>query len=378
MTVTNQSLVAINAQLMSGSASYRSAGISTYLSNLLSHLHPDAAIRYHVFMGHGAITDTISLPITHTKFATGSPLRRIAWEQSLLPLLVKRLHADILHAPAFVGPLFSPCPQIITVHDLSFIRYPHFFRRNNRVYLTLMTGFSCRRAAAVIAVSKFTASEVNRLLRVPQEKIYSVYHGVNPRFQPLAKQVVENFRERLGLPKRFILFLGTLEPRKNLIQLVRAYAQLSDKSIHLILAGAQGWFYEELYAEVETLGLKEFVHFPGYVNGEDQVLWYNAAEVFAYLSTYEGFGLPVLEALACGIPTLTSTNSSLPEAAGDSALKVGCDNQNDIVEKLHLLLTDNALRERLRQSGLAHARRFTWEATAENTCRVYSHVLNNH
>ncbi len=377
MTVKNQSLVVINAQLMSGSASYRSAGISTYLTNLLPNLKQDPTLGYHVLMGQGALPKTITLPVTRARFSAHQPLRRIVWEQSMLPVWLKRLHADVLHAPAFVGPIISPCPQVITVHDLSFIRYPHFFRRHNRVYLTLMTGFSCRRAKAVIAVSKFTASEVNRLLRVSQDKIYPVYHGVDPRFRPLPKQPVEDFRGRMGLPKRFILFLGTLEPRKNLIQLVRAYARLHDKSTHLVLAGAQGWFYDELYAVVEALALKDYVHFPGYIKGEDQVLWYNAATVFAYLSIYEGFGLPVLEALACGIPTLTSTSSSLPEAGGDGALKAVCDDTQDIVDKMHLLLSDSELRDRLRQNGLAHAKRFTWQATARNTRSVYTKVLSN-
>ncbi len=376
MTKTHQSLVAINAQLLSGGASYRSAGISTYLSNLLAHLKPDSTLSYRVFTGQEALSGTITLPVTLTKFATDHPLQRIAWEQCILPLRLKRLKADILHAPAFVGPLISACPQIVTVHDLSFLRFPHFFRRNNRVYLTLMTGISCRRAAAVIAVSKFTASEVNRLLHVPEDRIVTVYHGVDPRFQPLPRQMVEDFRERMDLPKRFILFLGTLEPRKNLVQLIRAYAQLKDKSIHLILAGAQGWLYKELYEIVESLAMQNYVHFTGYVRGEDQVLWYNAADVFAYLSKYEGFGLPVLEALACGIPTLTAANSSLPEAAGDGALQVAGDELSEVVEKLHQLLTDEALRESLRQKGLAHAGQFTWEATAENTRRVYAQVLN--
>ena len=376
-TLANKSLVVINAQLMSGSATYRSAGISTYLTNLLSHLHPDPNLAYRVFVGPNALTDTVNLPITRTRFPTEHPLRRIVWEQSVLPIWLGRLSADLIHAPAFVGPIVSSCPQVITVHDLSFLRYPSFFKRHNRVYLTLMTGFSCRRARAVIAVSHFTASEVSGLLRVPQERIHTVYHGVDPRFRPLPQHEIEVFRQRLELPKRFILFLGTLEPRKNLKQLVRAYAKLKDKNTHLVLAGAQGWFYKEVYEVVENLALQDFVHVPGYINGEEQVLWYNAATVFAYLSKYEGFGLPVLEALACGTPTLTSTSSSLPEAAGDAALQVQCDDEEAIVEKLNMLLTDDDLRQRLRYTGRKHAQNFTWQATAENTANIFSKVIDD-
>jgi glycosyltransferase involved in cell wall biosynthesis len=182
----------------------------------------------------------------------------------------------------------------------------------------------------------------------------------------------------MGLPKRFILFLGTLEPRKNLKLLVRAFAKLRDTGIHLVLAGAQGWFYKDLYEIVESLALQDFVHFPGYIRGEDQVLWYNAALAFAYLSIYEGFGLPVLEALACGIPTLTSTSASLPEAAGDGALQAVCDDEADVVEKLHLLLTDDELRQRLQHNGLVHAKKFTWQTTAKTTARIYNGLLKDH
>jgi glycosyltransferase involved in cell wall biosynthesis len=373
--LADPSRVVINAQLLSGSATYRSAGISTYINYLLSHLSLESHLDYHVFVGHNVSMDAVKLPFTRTKYATQHPLQRIIWEQTVLPVWLKYLHADLLHAPAFIGPVLSSCPQIITVHDLSFIRFPHFFKKQNRVYLKLLTGVSCRRAKAVIAVSHFTASEVHNLLRVPQNKIHTIYHGVDPRFQPLPEQDVTEFRIQMGLPERFILFLGTLEPRKNLKQLIRAYAMLRDKSVHLVLAGAQGWFYKELYELVDSLSMQNFVHFTGYIKGEHQVLWYNAAEVFAYLSTYEGFGLPVLEALACGIPTITSTSASLPEAGGDGALRVDPDNEEDIIEKLSILLKNDEIRKHLQQIGLEHAKKFSWQRTANATSRLYKAVL---
>ncbi|MEA3398013.1 MAG: glycosyltransferase family 1 protein [Chloroflexota bacterium] len=177
------------------------------------------------------------------------------------------------------------------------------------------------------------------------------------------------------MPERFILHLGTLEPRKNVATLVRAFAQLHAPDVHLVLAGGKGWLYAEIFAEVARLGLQGRVHFPGYVPAETQALWYNAAEVFAYLSHYEGFGLPVLEALACGTPTLTGNATALPEAAGDGALTVATDDVPAVVEGLHRLLTDTALRERLRQQGLAHAAHFTWDKTARQTVGLYRHIL---
>ena len=180
----------------------------------------------------------------------------------------------------------------------------------------MMTGISCRKAAAVIAVSDFTARETATLLGVSPSRIHTVYHGVTPSFCPLPQEDIVRFREDMGLPERFILHVGTLEPRKNLLRLVRAFARLHLPDVHLILAGGHGWLYDELFAEVERLDLVQRVHFPGYVDAAMLTLWYNAAEVFAYVSNYEGFGLPVLEALACGVPTLTANSSSLPEAAG--------------------------------------------------------------
>jgi glycosyltransferase involved in cell wall biosynthesis len=378
MDADNQRLVAFNAHLLSAGDSYRSAGIATYVANLLQHLaRTENDLEYWALLGDKRVpAEDFDLPIIFSRIPTGRPAVRIFWEQSVLPWVLRRMDADLLHAPAFVGPLLSPCPQVITVHDLSFLRYPEFFRRGNRLYLQTMTGIACRRATAVIAVSNFTASEVRTLLRVPAARVHTIYHGVDPRFRPLPQKEVAAFRRAMQLPERFLLYLGTLEPRKNLPQLVRAFARLRDPDLHLVLAGGRGWLYEEVFAEVERLGLGARVHFPGYVAAEAQALWYNAAEAFAYISRYEGFGLPVLEALACGVPTLTAAKTSLPEAGGDGALMVAPDDEEAIAEGLHRLLTDAALRTELRQRGLAHAARFSWPETARQTAALYRRVLD--
>lgn len=370
-------LVVFNAHLLGGNASYRSAGISVYIANLLRCFgarRPD--VRFQVLAGSAPLPEGASLPVLRSRMQTERPWQRIAWEQSVLPVLLRRLRADLLHAPAFVGPLLSSVPQVITVHDLSFLRYPAFFRPGNRLYLSTFTGMACRRADAVIAVSEFTAREVVELLGVPRERVVPIYHGVAPRFRPLPAAAVADFRRAHGLPDRFVLFMGTLEPRKNLIRLVRAFARLGLPELHLIIAGAQGWYYHDIFAEVERLQLADRVHFPGFVAVDDQALWYNAACAFAYVSIYEGFGMPVLEALACGTPTLTSNTSSLPEAGGDAVLTCPPDDEEAMADALHRLVSDVALQEALRVQGLGHAGAFSWEATARQTIEVYQRIIH--
>ncbi len=376
METNTYPLVAINAHLLAGDASYRSAGIAAYIAQLLRYLpSAEATLRYTVFLGQGQLPEGVSLSVQRSAWPTRNPYARILWEQLALPWALRRADVALLHAPAFVGPLLSFCPQVITVHDLSFLRYPALFKRGNRYYLSLFTRLACRRAAAVIAVSAFTAREVTALLGVPPARVYVVHHGVEPRFRPLPEEMAAHFRAEQGLPERFILHLGTLEPRKNLIALVQAFALLPDPEVHLVLAGGKGWFYEDIFAEVARLGLQARVHFPGYVPAEMQELWYNAAHIFAYVSHYEGFGLPVLEALACGVPTLIGDAPALTEVAGDAALVAERTEPAAIAAGLQRLLDAPDLRAALRARGLARAAAFTWEATAQQTAAVYRQVL---
>ncbi len=372
--------VAINAHLLSGDPSYRSAGVHQYIAHLLTHL-PQAGCRVTAFVGPRRagvppVAAAENLSCWPTRWPTHRPAARVLWEQLAQGRALRALGADLAHGPVFVGPLAAPCPVVVTVHDLSFLRYPYLFRPANRLYLRLFTRLSLRRARRVIAVSAHAAEETTRLLGVPREKIRVVYHGVDPVFRPLGGEEVAVFRARRGLPNRFVLFVGTLEPRKNLVRLIEAFARSgADEGTALVLAGARGWYDEEIFATVERLGLSSRVHFPGYVPNDELPLWYNAADLFAYPSLYEGFGLPVLEAQACGTPVLTSAASALPEAAGDGALLVDPTDVEAIADGLHRLLTDEPLREGLRQRGLEHAARFSWPRTAAETVAVYQEAI---
>ncbi len=376
--------VVINAQLLSGRAGYRSAGVHHYIYHLVRCLgRSDDGLRYTVLLGKDALAPETALTIRRSRWPTDRASGRVSWEQLIQPWVLRQVEADVVHGPVFVGPLFAPCPLVVTIHDLSFIRFPSLFRPPNRLYLTVLTRLSVRRARRIIAVSAHTAAETVCLLGVPSERVDVVYHGVDPVFHPLPAGEVADFRHRRGLPERFVLFVGTLEPRKNLVRLVEAFAHVRGRAsgdvpyeeIKLVLVGGKGWLYDELFARIEDLGLGDGVIFPGYVENEELPLWYNAATVVAYPSLYEGFGLPVLEAQACGTPVLTSNASSLPEAAGDAALMVDPCDVKALATGLERLLSDDSLRERLRERGLVHSRQFSWPHTARETAGVYRRAL---
>jgi glycosyltransferase involved in cell wall biosynthesis len=376
VTAGDGSHVAIDAHLLSGQAGYRSAGVHQYIYHLLRHLgQADDRLRYTVLLGEGVLLPDFALTSLQSRWSTSRAAVRVAWEQLVQPWVLHRIGADLVHGPVFVGPLLAHCPVIVTIHDLSFIRFPDLFRPVNRLYLTVLTRLSARCARRLIAVSAHAAAESTRLLGVPRERVDVVYHGVDPVFRPLPADEIAAFRRRRGLPERFVLFVGTLEPRKNLVRLVEAFARIRDSRVGLVLAGGKGWLYDDLFARVEALGLDEEIVFPGYVMNDELPLWYNAATVFGYPSVYEGFGLPVLEAQACGTPVLTSNISSLPEAAGDGALMVDPYDVEALAAELDRLLKDERLRYELRERGLAHARQFSWPHTARETACVYRRAM---
>ena len=372
--------VGLNAHLLSLTQTYRGAGINGYIYQLLRRLpETDAGalpLCYRAFLHDRAFEAPTGLAVQYSRWDTRRPLQRIAWEQTRLAALSSSL--DLLHGLAFAAPLAARCPTVITVHDLSFLRFPEAFHRVNRAYLTLFTKLSTRRAMRVIAVSESTRRDVIALCGVPGERVITIPNGVDEAFHPADAAEVAEFRRNRRLPERFILYLGTLEPRKNLETLIDAYAGLraDGKTVpKLVIAGGKGWFFETIFARVAELGLTDEVFFPGYLPGAELPWWYRSAELFAYPSRFEGFGLPVLEAMACGTPVITTTSSSLPEVAGDAALLVDPDDTTALTDALRRLLTDSQLREGLRAAGLRQAARFSWTRTATQTAQVYRDLL---
>lgn len=370
--------VGLNAHLLSLDENYRGAGINWYIYHMLHHL-PDAdpELRYTAFLYEPRFSPRQGMRVVRSSWATTTPARRIVWEQLVAPWMLSRERVDLMHAMAFVAPFFSPCPTVVTVMDLSFMLFPDAFTPSKRTYLRWMTRLSVRRASQVIAISASTRQDVIACLQVPEQRVQVIYCGVEDRFRPLPAAVVEAFRRQKGLPERFILFLGTIEPRKNIPHLIAAFARLCAAApqemagIHLVLAGGKGWLAEEVFARGADLGMADRIHFVGYVPEDEKPLWYNAALCFCYPSLYEGFGLPPLEAMACGTPVIVSDASSLPEVVGNAGLIVPSHDTDALGEALHSLIGDANCRADLSRRGQERARLFSWARAAQETVDLY-------
>ncbi|MGB9631880.1 MAG: glycosyltransferase family 4 protein [Chloroflexaceae bacterium] len=369
--------IAINAHLLAHTRSFRRAGISHYVEQVLSQLGQiDRSNRYSVYTTRGLDQRALGLPdnfrVIPSRFPTINPRVRIPWEQLLAPLLLRRSGADLFHGVHSVVPVSCPVPSVVTVHDLAFIRFPQTFRAYNRIYLDVATRLSVQRAARILVVSEHTRREVIGLLGVAPERVVVTPNAVREHFRPPDPAVLGAFRARKGLPERFVLYVGTLEPRKNLTTLLEAYAEVAkQQAAPLLVGGGKGWLYDAVFQRLEALGLRERVRFVGYLDEEELPLWYAAATVFVFPSIYEGFGMPPLEAMACGTPVVASNTSSLPEVVGDAGLTVSPYDPAALAAAISRVLDDADLRQELRERGLRQARAFSWRVTAERTLAAY-------
>lgn len=374
--------IALNAQLLSLSPGYRSAGIARYIFHLLCALSlTSPEFELHAFTRETQAFASFNGIEPHlTRLPTGSPTNRILWEQVAFPYQLGRNHFDLSHSMAYVSPLLSLTPDVVTVYDLSFVLFPGYFRPLNRIYLKWGTRLSTRRAKRVIAISESTKADLVRLFALPSGKIDVVPPGVQPSFFPNGDgNSLERFKRTKKLPDHFILFVGTLEPRKGLTTLIRAFANA--KSRHhlphkLVLVGGHGWKEDEIARAIEANRVDQDVILAGYAPAEELPYWYRAADAFVYPSQYEGFGMPLLEAMASGTPVITGNVSSLPEAVGNAGLLVDPNDARELEEALARIVTDNGLRDELIFKGRERARSFTWARTAEATANVYRRALS--
>lgn len=369
--------IAINAHLLAHTRTFRRAGVSHYIEQILLNLgHLDAHNRYTVYTTRGLTGDDLRLPanfaVRPSRLPTINPRVRIPWEQALAPLLLRQSGASLYHGMLNVVPVACPVPSVVTVHDLAFIRFPHTFRSYNRTYLDFATRTTTKRAARVLAVSEHTRREVIGLLGIPPERVIVTHNAAREHFRPPDAAALAAFRQQHGLPEQFILYVGTMEPRKNLLALLNAYSLLlRDTSVPLIIGGGRGWLYQPVLERLAQPDLHGRVQQVGYIAEEALPLWYAAATVFVFPSIYEGFGMPPLEAMACGTPVITSNTSSLPEVVGDAGVTIDPHDPAALAAALLRVLRDADLRADLRARGLHRAQQFSYRASAERTLAVY-------
>jgi glycosyltransferase involved in cell wall biosynthesis len=372
--------VAISAHLLHSGGGYRNAGIHTYTEQTLRHLpQADPDLNYTLFTSHPPHDLDPSIEIKTTRWNTDRPALRILWEQIAQPRTVRQAKADVLHATAFVGPIVRSCPTVLTIYDLSFALYPHLFRGFKQTYLRIGTRYSARHAKRIIAISDNTRRDIARLYGVPLERIDLAYPGVDQTARRRSNVELARFCHEKSLPAKFLLFLGTLEPRKNLPMVIRAFAQMKQDcpDAQLVLAGGLGWLADEIFDTMKSAGLEDRVILPGFVAEEEKSLWYSAATAFVYPSIYEGFGLPPLEAMACGTPVIVSSAASLPEVVGKAGVMIDPSDVNAWAAAMTRMWNDEAYRAELTDRGWRQAQKFTWLETARSITSTYRRALSD-
>lgn len=349
------------------------SGVGTYTACLLAHLKQEG----------NAIVTLSHFPEDY-RWSEGGVYRspktfnKTLWMQLLLRQQIKRLRLDVCHFTNSVAPLWSPRPTVLTIHDMTLWLYPDYHPWRRRATMRPIVPMAARQAAAVITVSHSAKEDIMRILGVPPEKISVIYEAPDRSFRPLTSgPELLAVRRQYNLPESFILHVGTLEPRKNLVRLLEAFAILRERQAidhDMVFVGKMGWSYSGVFAAVERLGLSQSVHFLDFVPNRWLAAIYNLATALVYPSHYEGFGLPVVEAMACGTPVISSPNGALAEIASDAAAFVQAEDVLSIAETIHQVLNDEQLRAEMRVKGLARSSEFSWKRAAEQTHLVYRHV----
>ena len=355
---------------------YTRGGISVYVRNLAAALPAlDFANDYIIFHSRKARESLAGPAHANARRADCWTPAHHRFERIALGLELLPHRLDLLHSPDFIPPLGN-FKSIITVHDLTFLRYPQFLTADSRRYYNDQIRFAVRRADAILADSDATRADIIDLLKTPPHKITTVHLAPDAIFRPLPADQVDAVLNRLKLPKNYCLFVGTFEPRKNILGLITAYAILPPGSPPLVIAGNKGWLFDDVHKIVRDLNLTSRVIFLQDFATDDLPALYHGASVFALPSHYEGFGLPVLEAFACGTPVVISDRASLPEIAADAAALCDPDDPASIAHAIGRVLDDSAYRTSLIARGRERVKDFSWEKCAKETLVVYRKMLN--
>ena len=304
-----------------------------------------------------------------------NPYRRLGWD---LARRVRADHPDLLHVQ-YTAPLVCGAPLIATVHDVSYLQHPEYFPSARRRQLRFTVAQTVKRAAKIITVSEFSRAAILSAYDIPSEKVHAIPNAANPDFRPIGRERAQkSVRERLGMDAPFVFSVGDLQPRKNQIGLIAAFAQLlhaiPSLRHHLVLSGKETWYTPRVREAARTSGFANRIHFTGFVTDPELLELYNACDCFVFPSFYEGFGLPILEAMACGRAVACSNTSAMPEVADGAGLLFNPHDTGDIARALKDILIDPELRSRLERLGVQRAAHFTWQKSARATLDVYREV----
>jgi glycosyltransferase involved in cell wall biosynthesis len=375
--------IALDARKLQGQIT----GVGQYVSQLsarLALMAPDFKVYllYDRPTGHDVVPggcEQVVLGGFHPDSRSFSMTYSPVWLNTLVPSFIRRTGVDLFHGTNFVLPLHGRCRYVATIHDLTFIKSSESFNALYRCYMSLQVRNSLRRAQCVISVSESTKRDVEEAFDFGSQRIETIHEGVGAEFVP-CKDVglLASLRALYHLPGRFVLHVGTVEHRKNLVTLLRASKTVIDQKLldGVVLVGQDGRGADEVHSSVVSLGLEPHVSFLGYVPQEQMPAIYSMASVFAFPSLYEGFGLPVLEAMACGTPVVASTTSSLPELTGNAALTFDPGDVLALSSALTKVLADSLLHRQMRSRGLERAKCFSWDTAVSHHLRLYREILS--
>ena len=354
----------------------RRVGSGEYCYQLLRNLHKiDKKNKYLIYLPQ---SPTVDLPKESSNWHYKIIRPRKLWTLFGLSLefLLRRSKPDVFLSPTHYLPIFAPSRSAISILDVSYIRFPELFKPNDLNQLTKWTGYSVKKAKGVFTISQASKDDIIKEYGIPGYRIAVTYPGIKKaegiRYKELS---MEELREKYGIKKDYILFVGTLQPRKNVSRSIEAFSKLN-QDIELVIIGKKGWLYEEILVAPKKYKVENKVKFLDSVPDEDLPCFYKNALCFVLPSLYEGFGLPVLEAMEYGCPVITSNISSLPEAGGDAALYVDPQSTDDLKKSLELVINDKKLREKLIKKGYEQVKKFSWEKTARETLKVITKIAN--
>lgn len=350
-------------------------GVGYYTEHLLQHaaaLGGDDEIT--VFSNTG-ISTSMPLPARVRTAVSGGSLPRALWMQVHAPRMLRRMRADVVHFTNGMVPLVTAAPTVVTIHDMSLTLYPEFHPLRRVCLNRPFVNVAARRASAIITVSESARRDIVRLYGIEASRVHVVHEAAAPAFRVIHDPFeLQRVRQRHGLAERFILYVGTIEPRKNLPTLIDAFARrraAGDLPHQLVCVGPYGWLSDDIDAQIDRLNIRDAVRFTGYVPFDELPAIYNLAEMFVFPSVYEGFGLPVVEAMACGTPVVTGSVAALNEVAGDAAARVEVLDASALGDALVGLAMNRERREELSRLGLLRAQAFSWQRAAAETLKVY-------